>query len=197
MILKGRCADSDRAITASALFYFLLKNPRCYAELQKEVDNVSLQGDGDANYPTFPLATAQGMHYLNACINESMRLHSVTRLPHDRVVPPGGLEVAGHRVPAGTDVGVHSTVLHRRPEVFGDDVDRYRPERWLSEEKSARRMKNAMFTFSSGKYNCLGKDIARMEILKLVPSVMKTCEVRVLGKHFGKSVATMTAYPAY
>jgi hypothetical protein len=93
-------------------------------------------------------------------------------MPHDRVVLPPGL-VCGQLVPDRIDVGVYSPVLHRRAEIFGADVDTFRPERWLSDEEKARKMKNAMLTFSRGKYNCLGKHIARMGIAKLVSSMMR------------------------
>lgn len=106
-----------------------------------------------------------------------MRLHVVTRMPHDRVVPPGGLVVCGQHIPAGTEIGVYGSVLHHRAQVFGEDVDIFRPERWLGDEEKVRKMKNTMFTFSSGKYNCLGKNLARMEVTKLVPSVMRALEV--------------------
>jgi len=62
---------------------------------------------------------------------------------------------------------------------FGEDVDIFRAERWLGEEEKVRKMKNTLFTFSSGKYNCLEKNIARMEIAKLVPSVIRAFEVSV------------------
>jgi hypothetical protein len=48
-------------------------------------------------------------------------------------------------------------------------------------------MKNTLFTFSSGKYNCLGKNIARIEIARSVPSVIRAFEVSVrsLGSEVG------------
>ena len=98
-------------------------------------------------------------------------------MPHQRVVPSPGLVVCGQHIPFGTDVGVYGPVLHHRAEIFGDDVDTFRPERWLGDEEKVRKMKNSLFTFSSGKYNCLGKNIARMEVAKLVPSVMRAFEV--------------------
>ena len=170
MIVAG---SETTAITASSIFYYLLKNPRCYNKLQEEIDAVTL----DIAQEVFPNATTQAMPYLNACIDESMRLHTVTRIPHDRLVPPGGLEIAGHHVPEGTDVGVYGTVLQRHAGTFGDDVDVFRPERWLESEEKARHMHNAMFTFSAGKYSCLGKNLARMEISKLVPTVIRAFEV--------------------
>ena len=128
--------------------------------------------------PVFSWATAQKLTYLDACICEAMRLHPVQRLPHDRAVPPGGMTICGHHVPAGTDVGVCSAVLHRRVEVFGEDVETYRPERWSeASAEQVQLMKNSMFTFSYGKYSCLGQNISKMEMYKFIPSVMRQFQV--------------------
>lgn len=177
MIVAG---SETTAIQLTSVFYFLLKNPRCYAILQKEVDNIPVGQDSDGSNSIIPFATAQGLPYLNACINESMRLHTVTRMPHDRLVPETGLEVAGHKVPAGTDIGVYGPVMHHRRQVFGEDIDTFRPERWLGDEEKVRRMKSSLFTFSSGKYSCLGQNISRMEITKFVPSVMQTYNISLV-----------------
>ncbi len=165
------------AITMSAIFYLLLKHSRCYAKLQKEVDGLSITPTKDGSASIVPYSTAQSMPYLNACLNEAMRMHVVTRMPHDRLVPATGLEIAGHMVPPGTDVGVYGPVLHHRRQIFGEDVHTFRPERWQGEKEAVRQMKNTLFTFSNGKYNCLGKNIARMEMTKFVPSVMRAYEV--------------------
>ena len=122
-------------------------------------------------------ATTQDMPYLDACIREAMRLHTVQRIPHDRVVHTGGLTVRGHRVPGGTNIGIFPTVLHRRKEVFGEDANDYRPERWLENKDRTDRMKNSMFTFSYGKYNCLGKNISKMEMYKVIPMIMRNFTV--------------------
>ena len=41
-----------------------------------------------------------------------MRLHVVTRMPHDRIVLPPGLVVCGRHIAAGTDISVYDPVLH-------------------------------------------------------------------------------------
>jgi len=132
----------------------------------------------------FPWAVSQTLPYLDACVREAMRVHVVQRMPHDRVVPSTGLEICGHQIPAGTDVGIYAPVLHRRTEVFGKDADAYRPERWLEDEERTKHMKNSMFTFSYGKYNCLGKNISRMEMYKFIPSVLRRYEVGYLPNSF-------------
>ena len=103
----------------------------------------------------------------------------VTRMPHDRIVLSPGLVVHGQHIAAGTNIDVYGPILYHRADIFGEDVDIFCPERWLGEEEKVRKMKNTLFTFSSGKYNCLEKNIARMEIAKLVPSVIRAFEVSV------------------
>jgi cytochrome P450 len=51
------------------------------------------------------------------------------------MVPKEGLVVRGHFISKGTDIGMFSTVLHRRQEVFSEDANNYRPERWLSNDQ--------------------------------------------------------------
>ncbi|KAJ7800982.1 cytochrome P450, partial [Mycena olivaceomarginata] len=92
--------------------------------------------------------------YLDACINEGLRILSTSGLGLPRVVPqgmnvhysqnlpflklisddPGGLAVCGRFFPAGSVVGVPSYTIHRDPEIWGIDPDVYRPERWFDPE---------------------------------------------------------------
>lgn len=44
--------------------------------------------------------------YLNACINETLRIAPVGSCEASREVLPGGLNVNGDRIPGGTRVGV-------------------------------------------------------------------------------------------
>lgn len=163
----------------ASVFYNLVKHPESYAKLQQEVDAIKTQDTADEHKSrSFSWATAQTMPYLDACIRESMRLHPVQRIPHDRVVPKGGLTIEGHWIPEGVNIGVYPTVLHRNKEIFGEDANVFRPERWLDNTEKVERMKNSMFTFSYGKYTCLGKNISKMEMYKLIPTLLRSFEVR-------------------
>ena len=66
-------------------------------------------------------------------------------------------------------------------EVFGEDADVYRPERWLEGEgtdaSTLARMKRSMFQFGAGSRTCIGKNISLMETYKMVPSVLRKFEV--------------------
>ena len=168
------------AISLSAVFYYLLKNPRTMEKLNLELKNYAEEGRFSNN--TTGLVTwaeAQRLPYLDACIKEAFRLHPAPGLVIERVVPPQGVEISGRHVAGGTIVGCNAWVIHRRPEVFGDDVDDFRPERWQvdvtkdqeAEEKRIKEMNGTMMHFGMGARTCIGKNISLLEIYKLVPSL--------------------------
>jgi cytochrome P450 len=155
-----------------------LQNPNCYERLEQEIDAVEAEKLKKAGgLLLFPWAVAQTMPYLDACIREAMRLHPVERLPHGRIVPKGGLTICGQYMPEGTEVGIYTPVVHRSRRIFGDDVEIYRPERWLEESSKTERMRSSMFNFSYGRHTCLGQNISRLEVYKLVPSLLRTYKV--------------------
>jgi hypothetical protein len=123
-------AGSDTTgIALDALSYYLLKNPRCYEKLQAEVD-AAHQAGKLSEYPKFSETNHEAMPYLSACMKEAFRIHPPVSLTLPRYVPTGGAELCGRFLPGGTRVGISPYVI-ARSEVFGDDVDAFRPERWL------------------------------------------------------------------
>ncbi|KAI0405100.1 cytochrome P450 [Xylaria palmicola] len=186
------------AISLSAVFYNLLRHPAALARLRAELDGAARAGafaDHEPGVVTW--AESQRLPYLDACIKEAFRVHPAAGLPLERIVPAGGVEIAGRHVPGGTIVGCSAWLIHRRPEIFGDDVDAYRPERWLldeeedEEDKEAatgarreererrlREMNGHMFQFGMGARTCIGKNISLLEMYKLVPSLLRRFDIR-------------------
>jgi cytochrome P450 len=56
------------------------------------------------------------------------------------------------RVPRGASVGYSVYAMHRLQEFFGDDVDEFRPERWIEIKPKA-----AYMPFHAGPRTCLGR----------------------------------------
>ncbi|KUJ12598.1 cytochrome P450 [Mollisia scopiformis] len=176
------------AISLSAVFYYLLKNQRCMARLNEELDAKAKEGFfKDTQHGLVTWSESQNLPYLDACIKEAFRLHPAPGLPMERIVPPQGAEIAGHFVKGGTIVGCSAWVLHRNKEIFGEDVEVFRPERWLvdegkgreEEEKRIKEMTGTMLQFGMGARTCIGKNISLLEIYKLVPTVLRRFEVRL------------------
>ncbi len=76
-------------------------------------------------------------------------------------------------VPAGTRIGWCVWGLVRNKRIFGEDADTYRPERWLGgSPERMREMEDTLgLVFSYGKYACLGKNVAMMELNKVFVEV--------------------------
>ncbi|KAI9640598.1 hypothetical protein NHQ30_010897 [Ciborinia camelliae] len=176
------------AISLSAVFYYLLKNERCMEKLMQEIDGKAQEGYfEDVEKGLVSWTESQGLPYLDACIKEAFRLHPAPGLPLERVVPEQGIEIAGEWIRGGTIVGCSAWVLHHRREVFGDDIEEFKPERWLvsegegmdmeMEEKRIKEMNGTMLHFGMGSRTCIGKNISLLEIYKLVPSMLRRFEV--------------------
>jgi hypothetical protein len=118
------------------MFYYLCKNKRCYERLREEIDNMDKEGRLSS-----PIAfgEASRMPYLQACMKEAMRLHPAVGQMLERVVPEGGAQFGQHWLPPGTIVGINPWVVSRERTVYGDDVDDFRPERWLDVNTEAAK----------------------------------------------------------
>jgi cytochrome P450 len=98
------------AISLSAIFYYLLKDPHCYAKAMDELNTADLEGKfGD--HDVVPLAAAQKLTYLDACFKEAFRLHPAAGLPLERMTPAAGLNIVDQYVPGGTIVGCSAWIL--------------------------------------------------------------------------------------
>ncbi|KAI5925175.1 cytochrome P450 [Camillea tinctor] len=112
--------------------------------------------------------------YFTACIKESLRLAPPAPNLFPRVVPAGGRRLGASYIPAGTDVMVTPYIPQRDADFYAPDPHAYRPGRWL-EGGAAREaeMDAVMFTFGMGPRVCIGRDVAYLELWKLLPEVVR------------------------
>jgi cytochrome P450 len=88
---------------------------------------------------------------------------------HYKLVPPAGDTVCGVYLPAGTGVGHNIAAITRKEAIFGDDVEVFRPERFLecSKEKRNEMDRAIDAAFGGGRWTCAGRTVAEMELHKL------------------------------
>lgn len=164
-------AGADTTGTALGVtLRFLLQNPSSLARCVQEIRTAE-----SANRLSTPVQyeeTRQHLPYFAACIKESMRLKPSAPSLFGRLLPPEGKVIDGVFVPGGTEVTSHSYTVHRDKALFGEDAEEFRPERWLEgEEGKAHEMEGGLFSWGMGYRVCLGKDIATMELFKVLPEV--------------------------
>ncbi|KAL8932159.1 MAG: hypothetical protein Q9211_006489 [Gyalolechia sp. 1 TL-2023] len=171
-------SDSTGVILKTTVFN-LLAHPSTLQRLQEELANAEGTQHLTRPFPTW--AEVCDLPYLDACINEGVRLHPPFCLPLERVVPEGGVTVCGHHFPEGTVIGMSPWVVNRHRPTFGEDVNSWRPERWLGQDAGHRKkLENSILTFGAGRRVCLGKHIALLEMKKLVSALVLNYEFHLL-----------------
>lgn len=164
-------AGSDTTATAiRATMLFVMTNPGVYARLREEIDAAA--GEGRISSPITD-AEARRMPYLQAVIREGIRYWPPATGLLPKVCDKDEV-VCGVRIPAGTHVGWSPFAVMRDVEVFGEDAEMFRPERWLGISPEQYRTMEAitMLDFKGGsRWECLGKPIAMMELNKVFVEV--------------------------
>ncbi|EIW78435.1 cytochrome P450 monooxygenase pc-bph [Coniophora puteana RWD-64-598 SS2] len=161
-------AGSDTTANSScAIIYYLAAYPHVQEKLQKELDEAL----GSEDEPVTTYEQVKRLTYLEVVILEVLRLHSTIGLGLPRMAPEGGLTVHGTYFPEGTILSVPTYTLHRDKRVWGDDPEIFRPERWF--EENSAKMHKAFNTFSFGPRACVGRNLANLELLIIVSSLLR------------------------
>ncbi|ORY72116.1 cytochrome P450 [Pseudomassariella vexata] len=166
-------AGSDStASTMQSFFWHILSSPRIHATLTSEIDLAVRKGSIPST-GNIEWNASQTLSYFQACLKEAMRVRPAVGVNITRYVPPEGAELDGHFFRGGTRIAVNGWVLHRDKGVFGQDADVYRPERWLEDVEKTRIMERFMFQFGGGSHVCIGRNLALLEINKVIPRLLR------------------------
>ncbi|CAN8100112.1 unnamed protein product [Discula destructiva] len=184
MIVNLAAGADTSAAALRAIFYLCLKHPRVWTKLEAGVLAAPFAQPDTLHLPA-PFGQARALPYLEAVIREALRLVPGEMFAQERVVPAGGLTLPdGQFVPAGTNIGFTSYVMHRNKAVWGDDAEAFRPERFLqadgeSDGAFAQRMRaynDCDLSFGAGSRKCIGMHLGLMEVYKAVATLVAMFE---------------------
>lgn len=159
--------------TATALqwaVYALCKNPDVQTRLREEIR---------ANLPSIenqqPIdATAiDNLPYLNAVCNEVLRFHP--SVPTTIRVAVKDTTLVGKPIPKGTFLILAPEVLNHMDELWGEDADKFNPDRFMGPGKAntGGAVSNyAFLTFLHGPRSCIGQGFAKSELACLIAAVV-------------------------
>lgn len=146
--------------------FHVYSNPRILSKLRAEIR---------AARPSSPITNAEAasLPYLQAVIKEAIRLHPPITGEMLKDVPPEGDTYNGQFIPGGTVIGYSVVRMLTDPKTFGEDAQAFRPERFLEASDEQLQTRNAVVdaAFGYGRWRCLGKNIAQLELNKVIPEV--------------------------
>ncbi|RSL58249.1 hypothetical protein CEP54_007900 [Fusarium duplospermum] len=158
-------AGSDTtAVTITSLFYELSQRLDICSQLQEEIDEYK------KDHTKSDYASLSHLKLLQACIDETLRLHPVVPSGLQRMTPPEGLRIGDTFIPGDTIVQVPSYTLQRDERAFSRPNE-FLPERWTSQPDLVKDP-SAFAPFSMGRNSCVGKQLGLMEIRYVTTEIL-------------------------
>jgi cytochrome P450 len=146
---------------------WLLRTPHAYKRLTEEIRS------SFASAKDMKFLDLQELVYMNACIDEALRIFPPVPTGLTRTVPKGGDTVADVFIPGGTTVSVYSWAATHSPHNFIKPDD-FIPERWLPENQHiyGGDAKDASQAFSLGPRGCIGKHLSYLELRLILANLL-------------------------
>ncbi|KAL2845385.1 putative cytochrome P450 alkane hydroxylase [Aspergillus pseudodeflectus] len=183
VLIAGR--DTTACLMSWAC-YHLVRNPAALERLREEIASIAPKGE------RLTRPHISKMAYLQRVLKETNRLYTQVpvnvRVARKTTYLPRGGGPDGESpilIPKNTGVGFSAYHMHRNKEIYGDNANEFRPERW--EGSQSKNLGFAFMPFHDGPRVCLGKDFALMEAsyglvrllqefpnLRIVPDVAQT-----------------------
>lgn len=163
--------------------HLLAVNPKVQDRLRAEIQ-MTIPNKASLNY-----TSVQGLGYLSNVCSEVLRLYPPGKLFVFALITKRGLTcpfpaLLSHReaskdviiddvkLPKGTLVHVVPAVIHYNPHIWGDDADKFDPERWEHLSKEANNP-YASGSFLNGPRICIGKSFGLLEYKIYVIELLK------------------------
>ncbi|KAF2108707.1 cytochrome P450 [Lophiotrema nucula] len=150
--------------TLATITYHVLSNPDVHQKLKDELRSSFTNEDLE---DVLSYKKLEHLPYLNACIQEGLRLASSVcgRLPRINKVQPttytSSITSQSYHIPAGTPMSMSIRDIHYNVSIYPSPWD-FKPERWLGEQKVLSE--RGFAAFNRGSRSCVGKNLAMAEL---------------------------------
>ncbi|KAH7322064.1 cytochrome P450 [Rhizoctonia solani] len=143
----------------------IMKNPEVYSKIRQEVDTVLGQ-------EPIKLEHLGKLTYINAVLRETLRFtpsipEFAITCDKDEVIGDGK-----YLIKAGTTVAVAAGIIGKDPAVWGEDVEKFNPDRMLDGKFEALPPK-AWLPFGNGARGCIGRPFAWQEALIAIATIFQ------------------------
>ncbi|KAH7032190.1 cytochrome protein [Macrophomina phaseolina] len=164
--------DTTKSVLTMASFW-VLKDRAIHERLRQELSEAIPDPE---QIPA--LADLEKLPYLNAVIQEALRLSYGVTQRLTRSNPHTPITYGNYVIPPNTPFGMTSYLQHRHPAIF-PNPDSFEPERWLDSPKAGttgRPLSKYLVPFSKGPRMCLGMNFAQAELFIALATVFRRVE---------------------
>lgn len=156
----------------TGLLWLLSQNPKVEEAIREEAARIMDPAEEVATFEQI-----RRMHYLHAAVYESMRLLPPIQFDskfalEDDVLPDGTF------IRRGTRVTFHPYAMGRMERLWGSDVLKFKPERWLKGGVFSPQSLYKFPVFQAGPRVCLGRELAIVEMKTVALALLRKYNVR-------------------
>jgi cytochrome P450 len=173
------------AVALTFCFYLLALNPEADARLAAELDAVL------AGKPPVA-ADIPRLRFTEWVVKETMRLYPP--VPSVGREALADCEIDGYRIPKGAQIAVVPWMTHRDKRWFGDEADKFSPERW-DNDLVKRLPRCAYYPFVAGPRTCIGMHYAMMEAVLVLATVASRYRLELAPGYTLKLTPSLTLRP--
>lgn len=155
MLVIAFAASETTASALTAMVKELCQHRGCLARLSSEIRG-AFEKESDIT-----IASTTSLPYLDAVINEALRLDPPVVIGVPRICPPPGAQICSRYVPAGTYVTYNQFAANRQAYNF-HLPNSFVPERFLKRDE--RDNMEGFMPFAVGRHSCIGMKLAYAEM---------------------------------
>lgn len=178
LLKQGQAGSTTRVPTQIGFWFFVLKDVvelhvartlaliAAHAEVQDRV-RAEIRQAG-----TLTSDTIDGLHFLQACLEEQLRLWTPVPILLRRAVKSFSL-IDGIAVEAQQQILMHTGFYHRDPGIFGATADAFAPGRSAGSP--------SLYVFSGGRQSCAGQSLARFALKATLARLLAQFRVELIA----------------
>ncbi|KAJ5712657.1 hypothetical protein N7493_009125 [Penicillium malachiteum] len=174
LIIAG--SETTATLLAGAT-YLLMRNPEKLAKLKAEVRS-AFKNESEIN-----LDSCNQLHYTQAVLTETLRVYPPVPVGLPRIVDAQGDTIGGNFVPGGTVVSISHAATYKSESNF-KYAKQFIPERHLDDPEFANDNKEALQPFSFGPRNCIGRNLAYVEMRLILSRLIFNFDLELAEPEF-------------
>uniref|UniRef100_A0ACD5YY08 Uncharacterized protein n=1 Tax=Avena sativa TaxID=4498 RepID=A0ACD5YY08_AVESA len=178
--------------TTSLLLTWIMFLLSTYPEWQEKLREEVLRECGKE----IPVGDALNkLKLVNMFILETLRLYGPVTLIQRKA--SSDLELGSIRVPKDTILTTPIKTIHRDKEIWGEDADEFKPQRFENGVTRASKHPNAFLPFSSGPRACIGQNFTMIEAKVVFAMILQRFSISLSPKYVHAPTDVFTIRPRY
>lgn len=177
------------SVSLTWAMYALCRNPEIQSRLRDEIRANLPPLDDAAAAAAITSVEIDRLPYLNAVVNETLRLYPAVPLSAREAVED--TTVMGYPIARGQAITLPPWAINVDKGLWGDDAEQFVPERWIDRQADGTETPNnkggassnyAFMTFLHGPRSCIGSGFARAEFACLLAGWVGRFEFELADK---------------